>query len=284
MPSSRYSRGTFQRSEALADLRYAAEITKAYDTVAQDYDEAARGDQWMRKVLWRHYERLFGPRQRVLDVGCGTGLDTCYLAERQLRVTGLDLSPKMIEQLTDRAEGLGLGGRVQAQIGDAAELSAWPGGYFHGVISSFGALNTVRDLSGFAEDSARLLLPYGRLVAHMTAPGDTWEHRQRIRRQGREAARLYRHRRHRSKLVGTQALRQRVIYSSEVYQRYFQRHFRLVRRYGLGFLLPRETMKRLPERFVDGLGRVEAELGSLRMFLHRSRYFVLDLEKRTERS
>ena len=74
-----------------------------------------------------------------------------------------------------------------------------------------------------------------------------------------------------------------MVSAHEAYYRYFQPHFRLRRRYGLGFLLPKERMERLPAAAAREVGRVESWLGRLRPFLQRSRFFVLELEPR-ERS
>jgi len=284
MPSSpRRARDARKRPRSLADLRYAAEVAAAYDALAPTYDDCVRREQWMREVLWRRYRRLFRAPDRVLDVGCGTGADVLRLASWGVRVTGLDLSAQMVAELEAAAAREGLNGLVRARVGDAADLASWPGDYFHGVISAFAGLATVRDLGGFAADAARLLLPGGRLLAHMAAPGDVWERRRFARERGPDAAWREHHRRHRSHLVAGRPLSYRVVSAHEAYYRYFQPHFRLRRRYGLGFLLPEERMERLPAAAAREVGRVESWLGRLRPFLQRSRFFVLELEPR-ERS
>lgn len=290
--SSPHSRGTLQRSATLADLRHAAEVREAYDTVALEGPDLARRAQeghplaregmWMRSVLWRHYGRIFGPRDRILDVGCGIGSDTLYLAELGLRMTGLDLSARMAARLETEARRRGreISDLVQIRVAETADLSTWPGHYFHGIVSSFGTLNTVWNVGGFAVQAARLLLPRGRLVFHVLAPGDFWERRRRFSLEGRQEALRYFHRRHRTKRIAGLPVRHRVISSSEIYHRYFEPHFHLRQRYGLGFLAPEHVMRKLPARIAGLIGRLEAAAGGLRPFLLRSRFVVLDLESR----
>src|SRR5690348_14638188 len=49
-----------------------------------------------------------GPEDTVLDVACGPGLVACPLAEIARHVTGLDLTPAMIEQARARQQAKGL--------------------------------------------------------------------------------------------------------------------------------------------------------------------------------
>ena len=49
---------------------------------------------------------------RVLDVGCGPGRHALALARRGLQVTGVDISPRFLELARDRANELGLAGRI----------------------------------------------------------------------------------------------------------------------------------------------------------------------------
>jgi ubiquinone/menaquinone biosynthesis C-methylase UbiE len=70
------------------------------DQIAKFYDQAERiytGNQG----LWNHERHIVetffpGPPARILDVGCGGGRTTGYLAERGYRVTGIDLSGRLI--------------------------------------------------------------------------------------------------------------------------------------------------------------------------------------------
>src|SRR5882757_828076 len=78
----------------------------AFDSVAADYD-GARGNneliQDMRAEMWRWLARTFSPGGRLLDLGCGTGLDAVHLAKLGYRVTAADWSPMMIQRTAGRA-------------------------------------------------------------------------------------------------------------------------------------------------------------------------------------
>ena len=114
----------------------------------------------------------------------------------------------------------------------------------------------------------------------MLAPGVVWERRRRAREVGREAAWKEYQSRYRNQVVAGRVLSCRVVTAHEAYYRYFQPHFRLRRRYGLGFLVPRQRMGRLPAPVVRGMGRLESWLGRFRPFVFHCRFFVLELEPR----
>ena len=59
----------------------------------------------------------------VLDVGCGVGLSSCYLAEAiGCRVTGVDISPRMVFRSEERAANAGMMDRVMFKTGDIERL------------------------------------------------------------------------------------------------------------------------------------------------------------------
>lgn len=59
----------------------------------------------------------------VLDVGCGIGTTAIMIADMTgARVTGIDLSPKMIEKARDSADRLGISDQVQFKIGNVLAL------------------------------------------------------------------------------------------------------------------------------------------------------------------
>ncbi len=105
-------------------------IGRAYDFIAADYDHLLQRDQGMRAVLWRRYARLFQEGDQILDFCCGTGLDALFLARRGMRVTGLDASPGMIEQLQKKARldvNAGFTGNITASVGTTEDLKIMPG-------------------------------------------------------------------------------------------------------------------------------------------------------------
>jgi SAM-dependent methyltransferase len=100
-----------------------AAITAYWDAAAADFDaepdhglraEATRA-AWSRRLLtsW-----LPSRPSDVLDVGCGTGSLSALLAEAGHRVTGVDLSPRMVDRARAKLAAAGLPGRFL--VGDAA--------------------------------------------------------------------------------------------------------------------------------------------------------------------
>ncbi|WP_432884251.1 class I SAM-dependent DNA methyltransferase [Kribbella sp. CA-245084] len=74
------------------------DIRTSYDTVAVSYAElVVDGADWETEAFDLLAKLVAGSGLPVLDVGCGPGRTTGLLAERGLRVTGIDLSPGMIE-------------------------------------------------------------------------------------------------------------------------------------------------------------------------------------------
>ena len=109
-----------------------------------------------------------GSRERVLDVGCGTGQTTLLAARRAAngRVTGIDLSVAMLERARVAAAAQGLT-HVEFIQGDA-QTHPLPSGSYDVVISRSG-VSLFADLMAAFANLARALRPLGRLA--FTGPG-----------------------------------------------------------------------------------------------------------------
>lgn len=259
----------------------ADQVAQAYDTLADDYDRLVVEDFWMREVLWSRYRRLFSPGERVLDVACGTGLDSLYLARAGFQVAGIDASPGMIAQLQAKAEREGLAGRIETRVGDAADLSGWPSISFDGVVSAFAGLNTI-DLGRFAAEAARLLRPGGNIIVHMLSPASLWPRLRLIAsRRWREARALGR-RRGRPVTIQGRTVEHALLPPDETYRRFFAANFELRRTYALGFLWPQAANALLPAALRRALGLLETHLGALPLLHGAGRFFVLEMARRTE--
>ena len=97
------------------------------------------------------------PGERVLLVGCGTGLDLDHLPAGA-EVTAIDYTPAMVERTWARARVLGR--PVRAEVMDAQQLEL-PDGSFDCVVLHL-ILAVVPDAEACAREAARVLRPGGR--------------------------------------------------------------------------------------------------------------------------
>jgi len=98
--------------------------------------------------------------QRVLDVGCGTGVVALTAARLGAKVTGLDLSPRLIERAKENAALMQLD--VSFVEGDAEQLPMADAS-FDVVVSQFGHIFAPRPAVATAE-MLRVLRPGGRIA------------------------------------------------------------------------------------------------------------------------
>ncbi|WP_027555064.1 class I SAM-dependent methyltransferase [Bradyrhizobium sp. Cp5.3] len=103
--------------------------------------------------------------QRLLDVGCGTGVVAITAARRGAKVRGLDLSPVLIERAREHAQLVNLD--VDFRDGDAENLP-YGDGEFDVVLSQFGHMFAPRPDVAIAE-MLRVLKPGG-TIAFSTWP------------------------------------------------------------------------------------------------------------------
>ena len=86
-------------------------FTAPFDAVAERYDETFTSSiigRAQRAVVWKELEKTFRAGDRVLEIGCGTGADACFLADRGVYVTATDASAQMIEVTSRRIRTNGL--------------------------------------------------------------------------------------------------------------------------------------------------------------------------------
>ena len=103
--------------------------------------------------------------ERVLDVGCGTGEGTLFLAREfpQARVRGVDLSDEMIRVAVAKT-GLDPDGRIAFKIADAAQLP-YPDDSFD--------LIAQLNMPPFFAEIGRVLRPGGQVIVAASRGGET---------------------------------------------------------------------------------------------------------------
>jgi ubiquinone/menaquinone biosynthesis C-methylase UbiE len=126
------------REEPSRVLRSREEVQHYYDKISGVYDLLAeRSERPVRKAGLRKLSA--GQSERVLEIGCGTGHCLVELARavgRTGRVSGVDLSEKMLLESRKRVSQAGQEAWVQLARSDAAMLP-YENGLFDAVFMSF---------------------------------------------------------------------------------------------------------------------------------------------------
>jgi SAM-dependent methyltransferase len=138
-----------------------AVVRSSYDRVADNYVAMGMGDlaaaPWLRAALTAFAEevRELGP---VLDVGCGPGTVTAFLAGLGVDASGVDLSPRMVEHARRLHPGL------RFEVASATELQLSDAS-LGGVLGWWSLFNLPRDvLPAVLASFARALVPGGQLL------------------------------------------------------------------------------------------------------------------------
>lgn len=143
-----------------------------YDAYAAEYRvlaarrELGGVDEDPTGILPRLFELLGDVTgQRVLDAGCGDGYLARFLAARGAKVTGIDISPRLI----GAARRLDLADQISYQIADLTRPLPGLAASFDAVASCL-VLNDLQDYRGFAATLGGVLKPGGRMVLAFNNP------------------------------------------------------------------------------------------------------------------
>lgn len=131
------------------------DIARTYDSAFSDLPHV----QWIRAQVQELMLRFFPRGGRVLDLGCGTGVDADFLVQSGFQVVAADPSAGMLE--TAR-------GRTSTDISfvrmPAEHLACMRDGSCDGILSNFGALNCVERLSPVFNDAYHVLRDNGTFI------------------------------------------------------------------------------------------------------------------------
>src|SRR2546422_910297 len=100
-----------------------------FETLADEYAREAAVFDLHSESLFRRFLAVSAPPGRhLLEIGAGAGRYTLPLLRAGYRIDALDLSPRALARLEERARAEGLGDRLRTIAGDAERLD--PGGAY----------------------------------------------------------------------------------------------------------------------------------------------------------
>jgi ubiquinone/menaquinone biosynthesis C-methylase UbiE len=149
------------------------DVKKIWDACGAAFDRfTSAEDSYAENIEQPVIERMAGSvvGQRVLDLGCGSGVYSVLFAARGAEVTALDLSPSMIALAGDKARERGL--KIDFRVADVCEPLPFGDCDFDLVFTAT-ALHYVEDLKRVFSETARVMKRDGRLIASVLHPVST---------------------------------------------------------------------------------------------------------------
>ncbi len=142
-------------------------VKEIFSTITDKYDFLNHLLSLRRDVAWRRFairKMLFPEGGSFLDVACGTGDLSigAALKHPQIRVTGVDFVPEMINVGKRKVEARGLSERITLMHGDALSLPV-PDDSFDVTGMAFGIRN-IPDKKKALEEMLRATVPGGQIM------------------------------------------------------------------------------------------------------------------------
>lgn len=111
---------------------------------AIDYEN--RLVQLIRSNIRKHVLQYIEPKQTMLELNCGTGLDAVYFVEQGLKVHATDNAQGMLKQLEAKVSAQNLQDQLSFQRCSFNELHLLEKKKYDHIFSNFGGLNCAEDL------------------------------------------------------------------------------------------------------------------------------------------
>ncbi|MFE3545789.1 class I SAM-dependent methyltransferase [Nocardia sp. NPDC059177] len=136
------------------------QIAAIFDKHAPTYDQQIG---WFERVVLGDARVwvISQARGRVVEIAVGTGLNLPHYGDDVDHITGIDISPRMLEVAERRARALGLA-RADLRLGDVQAIDL-PDESVDTVVSTY-TFCTIPDPGRATAEAFRLLVPGGRFV------------------------------------------------------------------------------------------------------------------------
>ena len=141
------------------------DLSKQYNNFAKKFsnihDVGENSNRDNREVFYNHID-FIQPGMKLLDVGCGDGLDLVHYKELGVEVFGIDASEKLVVIATNRLPD------ADIKIGNFKQLP-YENNLFDAVLSKY-AIQTSPDMTSVFREIYRVLKPGGTMLYLVTHP------------------------------------------------------------------------------------------------------------------
>jgi SAM-dependent methyltransferase len=166
-------------------------MSAIFDAVAKTYDDTFTGTtlgRWLRSSVRAYISKYFAVGDLVLELGCGTGEDAVWLADRGIAVHATDVSPAMLEETRKKVMCRNNSTKVAVSLLNLSEVDTnspppRPAAVgvdgtrdtYDGVLANFGVLNCLDEWDSLSGGLARVVRRGGVVIGVVMGPYCPWE-------------------------------------------------------------------------------------------------------------
>ena len=129
--------------------------------VFDDIDKASSSIIWMRERVRKEVMNYLQPGNRILELNCGTGIDSVFFAQQGYEVLATDNAEGMLSRLNEKITTLNLQDKLSSKRCSFNNIDELNEGTFDYVFSNFGGLNCTDKLYEVLHGVNKILKPDG---------------------------------------------------------------------------------------------------------------------------
>ncbi len=160
-------------------------VQHAFSNQAPTFDTEDENNpilKWMRVITRNSVLSLIKKKASILELNCGTGIDSIYFAQQGFHITATDIAPGMLDKLSEKIkwespnkENIHLRECIDIQQCSFNNLQQFQGRSFDHIFSNFGGLNCTDNLNAVIQNIKTLLNPGGTATLVLMPPVCLWE-------------------------------------------------------------------------------------------------------------
>ncbi len=257
-----------------------SEAFSAQSVVFDRMDKENKLTRHLRDIFREEVSSRLKPGSTILELNCGTGIDSLYFATQGYKVFSTDNAEGMLDQLRAKVQQQHLEDLVTVQRCSFSELDQLGERKFDYIISNFGGLNCTDDLRQVLQQFPQYLKEGGKATLVIMPRVTPWELIMALKGNFKTAFRRFR--------KHTPARVEGVYFSCYYYNpgyvmRAMRHHFRLLTLKGIYITVPPEFYQGFVERYpklYKVLSAIDKKIGGWYPFNRWCDHYMITLEKK----
>lgn len=153
-------------------------VSKAFSKQSVLFDEEDKNNpilQWMRNITRESVLSHIQKNAHILELNCGTGIDSVFFAKKGYQVTATDIAPDMLKQVERKIKRFSFEDKISVKQCSFNNIEQLQPLKFDYVFSNFGGLNCTQNLSAVIQNLKLLLNPGASATLVIMPPLCLWE-------------------------------------------------------------------------------------------------------------